>query len=116
MQRSVSKLHIWLESIGLNVNQNKTSFMIFTRKKFSRIPSLSVNNININFVTSIKFLGVYLDGPLLTWRKHVAYLLNALSQQLNIMKFLASTMWGAHQNMLILFYQSFIWAKILFAV
>ena len=116
IQDSISRLNTWLRGIGLNINESKTSFMIFTRKKLTRIPTLSLNNTDINFVTSFKFLGVFLDGPTLTWKQHVSYLVNKSTQSLNVMKSLASTKWGAHRNMLILFYQSYIRSRIIYAI
>ena len=115
IQDSISRLNSWLHRIGLNINEGKTNFMIFTRKKITRVPNISLNNTNLNFVTSFKFLGVFLDGPTLTWNKHVSYLVNKSTQSLNVMKSLASTKWGAHRNMLILFYQSYIRSKIIYA-
>ena len=63
IQDSISRLNTWLHSIGLNINESKTNFMIFTRIRITQVPTLSLNNTNINFITTIKFLGVFLDGP-----------------------------------------------------
>ena len=90
IQNSINFLNDWYKDIGLNINQNKTKFMVFTRKKLTQLLTLTLNNNNIQFVTSVNFLGINLDGPLLTWNSHVKYLINSSVQKLNIMKSLAS--------------------------
>ena len=116
LQNSIDTLSDWYRNIGLNINQNKTNFMVFTRKKIARIPTLTLNNANIQFVTSTKFLGVYLDGPILTWNTHIKYLVNSSFQKLNIMKSLTSTKWGAHRNLMTTFYTSYIKSRITYGV
>ena len=116
IQSSINKLNKWYKNIGLNINQNKTKFMVFTRKKLKLFPTLTLNNNNIQFVTSTKFLGVYLDGPLLSWNNQVKYLVNSSFQKLNIMKSLTSTKWGAHRNLMTFFYLSFIKSKLIYGI
>ena len=116
IQNSINTLSNWYKNIGLNINQNKTKFMVFTRKKLTRLPSLTLNNNDIQFVTSLKFLGINLDGPLLTWNTHVKFLVNSSYQKLNIMKSLTSTKWGAHRNLLNTFYTSYIKSKFIYGI
>ena len=116
IQNSINRINNWYKNIGLNINYNKTNFMVFTRKKLTRLPTLTLNNTDIQFVTSTKFLGINLDGPFLTWKNHVKYLINSSAQKLNIMKSLSSTKWGAHRNLMNTFYQAYIKSKFLYGI
>ena len=116
IQNSINILNDWFNNIGLKISRDKTKFMVFTRKRLTRPPKLSLSNNDIKFVTSTNFLGITLDGPHLTWDKHIKYLINSSQQKLNIMKSLASTKWGANRKLMTLFYQSYIKSKILYGV
>ena len=116
VQNSINILNAWFNNIGLKISNEKTKFMVFTRKRITRHPKLTICNKDIKFVTSTNFLGITLDGPHLTWDKHIKYLINSSQQKLNIMKSLASTKWGANRNLMTIFYQSYIKSKILYGV
>ena len=116
IQSAVNDMNTWLSGIGLKLNRLKSSYMIFTRKRITHIPPLYLENQLIQFVTSFKFLGLYLDGPFLTWRRHTRYVQEICNRKINIMKCLASTRWGAGRDLLIKFYKSYILSRITYGL
>ena len=74
LQKAVDVFLEWVNRWGLSINSSKSKVMCFTRKKISVIPEIKVNNDNVTFVTKHCFLGLFLDGPLLTWKHHIEYI------------------------------------------
>ncbi len=58
------------------------------------------------------FLGMRLDGPVLTWKAHIDYLRTSCLKRLNIMKSIASTRWGTDRDTLLRLYTSFVRSKV----
>ena len=63
-------LYQWLCTNKLKLNISKTKFMIFTYRTQFQIPNLLLNNTSIEYVTSIKYLGVILDHKL-NFNEHI---------------------------------------------
>ena len=116
LQNSLTLCYSWLRDKALNLNPSKCNVMMFTRKRISNFPGLFLNNVKINLVTKCKFLGLYLDAPLLTWSHHVDYIKSTCNKKLNIMKALTSKSWGANRQILITFYTAFIKSKINYGI
>ena len=112
LQSSLSNCFSWLKDRALTLNPNKTQLMMFTRKKITSPPNIFINSHKISYVTQHKFLGLYFDGPLLSWGRHISYLKSICSRKMNIMRALTSKSWGANRRLLITFYNSFIKSKI----
>lgn len=53
-----------------------------------------------------------LDGPILTWSKHIEELRNSCQERLNMMKHLAGVKWGASRQTLLKFYKIYIKSKV----
>ena len=85
--------------------------MLFSRKR--KIPRvvLTINGINISSTDSIFFLGLKFDRKL-SWKTHIEYLKDSCIKKLNVMRSLQNAKWGADRQTLILFYQTFIRAKL----
>ena len=73
MNRELSKIIEWLHSNKLSLNVSKTQYMIFGSKKntTNMHKSVTINNIVLNKVETIKFLGVIIDSKL-TWSNHIS--------------------------------------------
>ena len=88
MNSEAAKLHEWFIANKLTLNLKKTKFMLFNKlklranslKKFK----LNINKFNIEQVTEIKYLGVFLDNKL-NWHKHIEYLCTKLSRTAGVM-------------------------------
>ncbi|XP_018396943.1 PREDICTED: uncharacterized protein LOC108775154 [Cyphomyrmex costatus] len=71
MDEALAIVQNWCRTRGLMVNPTKTSAMIFTRKyKPEPIETLRLWGKEINYVNSVKYLGVLLD-PKLSWKPHL---------------------------------------------
>ena len=58
--------------------------MFHTKQRHMDAVFLTINNENIEKISSINFLGIHLDGNL-TWNKHIDMLTNKLSRVLGIL-------------------------------
>ena len=116
LQNSVSSCSQWLKDKALKLNPAKSQLMLFTRKKVSNFPGLYLDGVRVNLVTKCKFLGLFLDAPLLTWSYHINYVKAACSKRLKIMKALTSTSWGANRRLLTTFYFAFIKSKMSYGI
>ena len=116
LQEAINKYSNWLTNLNLMLNPGKSKYMIFTRKKITNPPILKLNNNSINLVTTHKFLGLTLDAPFLTWRKHINYIKSVCSRRLSILRALNCSNWGSNRQLLKNFYLSFIRSKIAYGL
>ena len=103
LQNLVNKIIQWIKHWGLQQNCDKTKAMIFTRKHVHPL-SLSMNNVDIEFVPSHKFLGMMLDSPGLTLKNHVNSVKSACLPKINLLRSISHHHWGADRKMLLKFY------------
>ena len=79
----LTKITYWLEVNKLSLNAAKTKMMIFHFKQrklyIHEVPSIKINNIPVERVTQLKFLGVVIDSNL-TWSPHQNFIANKLYQ------------------------------------
>jgi hypothetical protein len=77
--RVLNDIYLWLDANKLNLNLNKTQYMVFksnaVRDNFIRDNNLniSVNGVILQRTFCTKYLGVNIDSNL-TWEEHVRYL------------------------------------------
>merc|ERR1739842_42725 len=91
----------------------KTKAMIFTNKKLPNIlPTLKINETDIEWVNSFKYLGLTFDAPTLTWQKHIEETCRQCHQRINILKVLTGTTWGADREYLLKIYKAYIRSKL----
>ena len=72
----------WFSANKLSLNVGKKS-----GKKYSipsHLPTLKINNHDIERVTTMKFLGVLLDDNL-SWKEHIKYLENKIAKNIGLM-------------------------------
>lgn len=67
---------------------------------------LSLNNINIQIVWSVRFLGMFLDYAL-KWRTHVAEICKL--PRINILQAIGGIKWGTHPSVLFIAYKELVW-------
>lgn len=112
---ALSRLHPFLKRLGLSIAPTKSYCTIFTnmRTRNTRILlkkqqfSIKINNENIPFSWSPRYLGVYLD-PELNWRAHVNQMRNRIIPRINILKAMSGIKWGAHPSTLLTVYKGYI--------
>lgn len=62
---SLARFYSWLCANKLTLNCEKTKFMVFSKKRMNRAdPILNINNVEIERVASMKYLGVIIDESL----------------------------------------------------
>lgn len=94
--------------------------MCFTKKKISEklqnpIFQLKLNQDNIEWTKEMKYLGVTLDAPTLTWKLQYEDLVKEGVKINNIMRAISGTAWGANTELLLNFYKAYIRSKISYA-
>ena len=72
IQRDVRILEEWARDHGLSFSTSKTKAMIITNKKNITKGNIYLNNQPVEWVRSIKYLGVILDDKL-TWNLHLKH-------------------------------------------
>ncbi len=75
------------------------------------IPHLIVNNLPIPYKKQARFLGMILDSRL-TWGPHVTDLIKRCRKDLNLMKLISGTCYGADKKALIMIYKALILSKL----
>ena len=79
----------WLNTDFLSINFNKTHYVQFTTKNKPKSHiKISYNNKQISTISSIKFLGIYINDTL-NWKYHIKYILpklNAVCYAMRIIK------------------------------
>lgn len=68
LSHDLEKLSKWLVSNRLTLNATKTEFMLIDPRQ--RTFELSIGNVPIEQVSSVKSLGIYIDENL-TWHSHI---------------------------------------------
>ena len=79
LSNELSKLLIWFDINKLSLNILKTNFMIFGRVSINSNPVITINDTDIEHVSSTKFLGVLIDEKL-SWSLHIDKVKRKLSK------------------------------------
>ena len=79
----------WFSTNKLSLNVGKTKFSLFHKsgKKYStpcQLPTLKINNYDIERVNTMKLLGVLLDDNL-SWKEHIKSLENKIAKNIGLM-------------------------------
>ena len=114
----LNKICTWVRVNKLSLNIEKTNFMLFTPKGFSRnMDCISIDGHKIEEVKQTKFLGVILDNKL-NWHAHCEYICGKISKGIGIIikvrKVFNETTLLSLYNSLILPYVSYcidVWGK-----
>ena len=95
LQVEIDKLSNWCREAGLQLSQSKTKAILFTRNHKLKFPSrrLKLNEVDIEFVKEINYLGVILDNRL-SWNAHINYVTNKAKGKLMNAKCSLGRKWG----------------------
>ena len=85
----LEKINVWFRANKLSLNEGKTKYTFFhkIRQKDNiplKLPSLFINNKEIQRIRSIKFLGVMIDENL-SWHEHLRVIENKISKNLGLL-------------------------------
>ena len=68
----------WCTCNGLLVNENKTNYLCFYKRRVVPDVTLEMSGIKVHRVDSCKFLGLHIDSQL-TWLPHIEYILGKIN-------------------------------------
>ena len=89
LNHDLGNLNKWLFSNKLTLNTAKTEFMLIgSRQKLSTLssqPELSIDNVPIEKVTSVKSLGIFIDENL-RWQTHIDKLSKKIASGIGAIK------------------------------
>ena len=107
MNKSVSNIEKWVSSVGYKLSVEKTKAIIFYKDKRwlkNQNIDIFIENSQIEFYESIKFLGLHFDQHL-NWKAHVMQVKAKALKALNILKKLSHTTWGADRETMLKLYK-----------
>ena len=87
--REIDNISQWSAENNLTLNASKTCGLIFSRGQFKEQHNIESLFINVQFMKSVRFLGIILDESL-TWRSHVNFVVKKCNQRLYILRRLRS--------------------------
>uniref|UniRef100_A0A8C7XUM2 Reverse transcriptase domain-containing protein n=1 Tax=Oryzias sinensis TaxID=183150 RepID=A0A8C7XUM2_9TELE len=79
----LNNIKLWMDYNKLSLNLNKTKVMFFGNYNTNKEPSIVINNVLIERVTEIKFLGVFIDDKL-SWKPHIRHIQTKVSKSISI--------------------------------
>ena len=80
----MEKIYSWVKANKVSLNVDKTNFMLFTPKHFSRsMGNIYINGTCIMEVTETKFLGVVIDYKL-NWSSHIMHINKKIAKGIGI--------------------------------
>ncbi len=83
MQQDVTILNDYFKKNGLEINKSKSTFMIFRNKSKTKL-NLEIDNIKLQQVDTMKYLGLYIEESL-NWTKHLQFIRNKIAPILNVL-------------------------------
>lgn len=83
VNRELKIIKKWMDTNKLSLNINKTKVMMFGNCNKMSEQKISIDGIQIEIVSEIKFLGVIIDSKL-SWKPHVRYIKTKISKSLSI--------------------------------
>jgi ribonuclease HI len=115
VQLQLKKVKVWSDSRGFKISQSKTKAVIFTNKrdKDPEPRKLTLAGVTIDYSETAEFLGLNWDRRL-TWEVHITELIKRCNKDMNVMRILSGTTWGADKRMLLTMYQSLILSKLMY--
>lgn len=112
LQLAINAASTWALEHGFKFSVEKTNCIHFSRKKgLPQEPILKLNNKNIPHRESVRFLGMILDRRL-NWRSHIVDLKAQTLRNLDLLKHLSHTDWGADRAILMRLYNAVIRSKL----
>src|ERR1700733_9640988 len=88
VNEELPKISDWFKANTLSLNLNKTNYILFTsnRNKVTETPeNLIIDSTIILCVSTVKFLGVFLDQHL-TWNEHIHQITKKIAKNIGVIK------------------------------
>lgn len=84
LQDQVDLMEPWFQHWKISINANKTLAILFSNKSSSNTPKIKINNQEINWSPSIKYLGINIDKKL-NFTKQTNFVVNRARAAKNIL-------------------------------
>ena len=97
MDNYIKRLVGWAKEWGIEINPGKTSMQHYTKRRI-QYPIIRLERNPIKYLQEKTLLGIILDSPALTFRKHITKLKVDCTRRIDMMKVMASTKWGGMQQ------------------
>ena len=113
LQEALIIIHNWCKEWGFKISTDKTKVVVFNRRYSTTkyLPKLTLGDKKLEFSPDAQFLGLCFDHQL-TWSKHIKTLTQKCQKDLNLMKMVSGTSYGADKKTLIRLYTTLIRSKI----
>lgn len=85
VEKGLKTLKRWFDLNKLSLNTNKTNFIIFSNRKIDQSVKITIDNVQLEQVHDVKFLGVIIDHKL-CWQSHVAHVKSKIYKSLGILQ------------------------------
>ena len=84
INQEIKTIYSWVKANKLSLNIDKTDFMLFTKKGFSRVmDELQIEGKRIMEVHETKFLEVLIDNKL-SWKPHIRYICTKVAKGIGV--------------------------------
>ncbi|MEW8088496.1 MAG: reverse transcriptase domain-containing protein, partial [Candidatus Thiodiazotropha endolucinida] len=112
MQNALGMIENWANEWGFKINPTKTEIVVFNDSvsAIRALPKLKFNGVDIDYSLEATFLGMIFDHRL-NWVKHINELVKRCMKDLNVMRLVSGTTFGADKITLLRLYQSLIRSK-----
>ncbi|MCG8049253.1 MAG: reverse transcriptase domain-containing protein, partial [Candidatus Thiodiazotropha endolucinida] len=112
IQAVLNEIERWAQKWGFKVSNVKTKAIVFSKRRLNIADhSLRLFGKKLEWAKTIKFLGMTFDR-LLTWKPHITELRNRCKNDLNLMRIVSGTAYGADKKALINLYKALILSKL----
>ena len=111
VQQAVNQFVTWARKWGQSISVSKTKAMHFN-KNGAHVNPIMIANVQVEYVSSFKFLGVTFDGPRLNWKTHIETTRNKCLISMHIMKSISNYKWGADRKTLLKLYTALIRSRL----
>lgn len=107
----------WCKETGLNVNPEKSNFIIFDSVKHKSVKNVSVKLFgrNIPRTKTFKYLGVIVDENL-NWREHVDWAVEKGRRTLWVARSMVAKSWGINPKKMLWLYNQIVLPRVLYGV
>ncbi|XP_053398064.1 uncharacterized protein LOC128556576 [Mercenaria mercenaria] len=118
-QKVLEVIEKWSNEWGFTINPNKTLMLMVCRQPYLKVlaksnkvtPELKLCGKALEIAPTAKFLGMYFD-QYLTWHHHINNLVNRCEKDINLLRLISGTNWGANKKTKLMLYNSLIMSKI----
>ena len=113
LQRVLEDIEGWASVWGFKISSSKTEAIIFRITRGLKLDNLKLTlfGTTLKFAKKFKFLGMIFDERL-TWNEHIKYLIERCNKDMNVLRLVSGTTFGADKVTLLRLYKALILSKI----